>query len=61
MHGLGLCVKLDSFVVDILYAWSFINNTSVIISVKQNKYVLYLNKQTTMFDWVAGNLNKNRT
>ena len=43
MHGLVLCIKLDSFVAHMFYAWSLINNTSVPISIKSNKNFLSLN------------------
>ena len=36
-HGLGLCIKLDSYVAHMFYAWSFIHNTSVPITIKNNK------------------------
>ena len=43
MHGQGLCIKLNSYVAHMLYAWSFSHNKSVPIAIKQNKYYLYLN------------------
>ena len=60
MHGLGFCIKVDIYVAHLFYAWSFIHNTSVPIAKKNNKDLLSLNKNTTLFSWVAGNSNKNR-
>ena len=37
MHGLGLCIKVDSFVAHMFYAWSFSHNIAVPIAKKQNK------------------------
>ena len=37
MHRLGLCIKVDSYVAHLFYAWSFIHNTSVSIAIKKNK------------------------
>ena len=34
MHGLGLCIKLNSCVVYMLYAWSFSNNIAVQLDIK---------------------------
>ena len=61
MHVLGLCIKEDSYVIHIIYAWSFINNTSVPISITKNKYFPSLNIKTTVFAWGAENPNKSRT
>ena len=33
MNGLGLCIKVNSYVAHMLYAWSFSNNTSVTIDI----------------------------
>ena len=60
MHGLVLCIRVDSYVARIFYAWSFSHNTAVPIAKKKNKYCLYLNTNTTVFAWGAGNYNKNR-
>ena len=49
MHGLGLCIRLNSFVAHMFYAWLFIHNTSVPIYINQNKYFLSLNTYATMF------------
>ena len=49
MRGLGLCIKLNSFVACIFYAWSFIHNTTVPISIQQNTYFISLNTYTFMF------------
>ena len=37
MHGLGLCIRVNSYVTHMFYAWSFIHNILVIISTKKNK------------------------
>ena len=56
MHGLGLCIKVDSYVAHIFYAWLFSHNTAVPIA---KKNFLSLNKNTTVFAWGAVNSNKN--
>ena len=61
MHGMGLFIKVDSYVAHMFYAWSFSHNTSVPITKKKNKYFISLNTNTTVFSWVSGNKNKNRT
>ena len=61
MSGLGLCKKLDSFVANMFYAWSFSQNTSVPIDINQIKYFLRLNTYTTVLALVSGNANQNRT
>ena len=61
MHGLGLCIKVDSYVAHMLYAWSFSYNTEVPIAINKNKYFLCLNTKNTAFNWGDGNSNKNRT
>ena len=38
MHGLGLCIKLDSFVAHMFYVWSFSHNTAVPIAIKKILY-----------------------
>ena len=58
MHGFGLCIKVDSYLAHLFYAWSFSHNTSFPTAKKKNKYFLSLNKNTTLFSWVAGNSNK---
>ena len=35
MHGLGLCVKVDNYVVHIFYDWSLSHNTEVPIAIKR--------------------------
>ena len=59
MHGLGLCIKVDSYVAHSFYAYSFSHNTSVPIDKNNNTYFLSLNKNTTVFSWGPGNSNKN--
>ena len=61
LHGLGLCIKVDSYVAHMFYARSFSNNVAVPISIYNNKYFLSLNSNTTIFVWRAGNYNKNIT
>ena len=58
MHGLGLCIKLNSYVAHMFYACSLGHNKSVPISIKHNRYLLSLNTYTTVFYWGAGNSNK---
>ena len=61
MHGLELCIKVDSYMAHMLYEWSFIHNISVQIAINKNKYFILLNTCTTVFARGAGNYNKNRT
>ena len=61
MHGLGLCIKLNSFLAHMFYAGSFVHNSTVTICIKQIRCVLSLNKYTTVFSWVTGNSKNNRT
>ena len=37
MHGLGLCLKIYSYVARMFYVWSFSNNTEVPIAKNNNK------------------------
>ena len=37
MYVLGLCIKVNSYVAHIFYAWSFSHNTTVKVSIKNNK------------------------
>ena len=41
MDGLVICIKLNSYVAHILYAWSFIHNASVPILIK-HKNIIFL-------------------
>ena len=61
MHGLRLCIKLNSFAADMFYAWSFSHDIAVPITIKKNIYYIYLNTYTTVFAWGVNNENKNRT
>ena len=61
MHLMVLCITLDGYVVHMFYEWSFGNNIAVPISIKNNKYFLYLNTYTIIFVWVTENSNKNIT
>ena len=36
MRGLGLCIRVDSYVAHIFYAWSFSHNAAVPIDIKKN-------------------------
>ena len=40
MHGSGLCINVDRYVAHMLFAWSFINNAEIPISINKNKYFL---------------------
>ena len=61
IHGLVSCIKVDSYVAHMFYAWSFIHNTAVPIAIKKNKYFLSFNTNTTIFSCGSGNSNKNIT
>ena len=58
MHGLGLCIKVNSYVAHMIYAWSFSHNIAVPIATDNNKYSLSLNTHTTVFSLGYGNSNK---
>ena len=38
MQGLRLCIKRNSFVAHMFYAWSFVHNISVPIAINQIKF-----------------------
>ena len=57
----SLYFKFNSFVAHMLYAWSFNHNIVVPIDINKNKYFMSLNTKTTLFAWVDGNSNKNKT
>ena len=59
IRGLGLCIRVDSYVTHMFYAWQFSHNTAVPIAINKNKYFLFLNYHTAVFAWGAGNSNKN--
>ena len=59
MHGLGLFIKVDSYVAHLFYAWPFSHNIAVPIAKKKKKYLPSLNTNTTVFSKGAGNSNKN--
>ena len=61
MNGLGLCIKLNSYVSHMFYALAFIHNIEVPIDVKQNKYNIPLNTYNIDFSWGDSNSNKNIT
>ena len=58
VQGFGLCINVDSYVIHMLYAWSFSHNTEVTIALNKNKFFLSLNTNTNLFAWGAGNCNK---
>ena len=60
MHGMGLYIKVDSYVANMFYAWSLSYNTPVPVYIDKNKHFVSLNTYTTVFSWGAGNSNKNR-
>ena len=49
MHGPVLRIKLNSCVAHMLYECPFSKNTAVPISIKQDRYYLYLNTYTNFF------------
>ena len=55
MFGLGICIRLDSYVEHMLYTRLFSHNTAIPISLKGNKFDMFLNNFTTVFSW--GNVN----
>ena len=55
MHGMRLCIKVDSYVAHMFYAWSFSHNTEVAIATTKKKYFIFLNTYTTVFYWGYGN------
>ena len=61
MHELGLCIKVDSYMVHMFHAWSFIHNIEVSISIKKTKYFMLLNACTTIFFGGSDNSNENIT
>ena len=61
INGLGLYIKLNIFVENMLYACSFSDNISVSIPIKQNKYYISLNAYTTVISWGVLYFNVNRT
>ena len=60
MHGMGLCIKVDSYVVHMLHEWSFGHNKEVLISSNKKKYFISLNTYTTVLAWGVGHSNKHR-
>ena len=63
-----LCMDWD-YASSLIIVWhicsinshSVIHNTEVPIAINNNTYFLSLNTNTTVFAWVDGNKNKNRT
>ena len=43
IHGLELCIKVDSYVTHMFYVWSFSHNTELLIAIKKEKYFFPLN------------------
>ena len=60
IHGLGLCIRVDSYLAYMFYTWSFSHNTAVPIDINKNKYCISFNTNNNGFAWGAGNSNKNR-
>ena len=58
MHGLGLCIKVNSYVAHIFYECKCSNNTAVPIAINKNRYLLSFNTHTIVFALGAGNSNK---
>ena len=58
MHGLLLCIKVDSYVAHMSHVCSFSHNIEVSMNIKKNKYFLSLNTHTTVFSWGSVNSNK---
>ena len=61
MHGLGLCIKVNSYVEHMFYALSFSHNTAITIAINNNTYFIYFNTNSTVFNWGSVNSNNNRT
>ena len=61
LHGLLLFIRLNNYVENMFYAYSFSHNTAVPISINQDKYYLSLSTYTTLFSWSGGNSNKHQT
>ena len=59
MHGLWLCIKVDSYVAHMFYAWLFSHNIEVPIAINKKQYFLSLNTHTSAFACGAGNFKKN--
>ena len=59
MHVLGLWIKVNSYVSHVFYTCSSNHNTAVSITIKKNKYFIFLNTHITVFAWLSGNSNKN--
>ena len=57
MHGLVLCIRVDSYVSHMFYTWPFSPDTAVPIDIKR-KICLSLNTNTIVFAWIYGNSNK---
>ena len=58
MHGLVLCIMLNSFVGHMFYEWSFSHNVEVPIAITHNKSFISLNKYTNAF--ACGYVNSNK-
>ena len=58
IHGLIIFIKVNSFVAHMFYAWSFSHNTAVPIAINKNRFLLFLDTNTTVFYLGSGNSNK---
>ena len=58
MHEIGLCIKLNSRVAHMFYAWSFSHSNLFPIAIKDDKYCISLETYTHQFAWSAGQSNK---
>ena len=54
MHGLWLCIQVDSYVAHMFYAWLFSHNTEVPIAINKKNF-LSLNTHSTAFACGDGN------
>ena len=49
MHGLELCINVDSYVAHMFYAWSFSPNKAVPIDINKIKCLLSFSTYTAVF------------
>ena len=42
MHGLGLCIKANSYLAHTFYTWSFSHNTEFLMATKKKKILPFL-------------------
>ena len=60
MNRLALCIKVDSYMADMFYAWLFTHDKSVSIAIKKKNIFFPLIKILLKFSWGDCNSNKNR-